>query len=116
NDIEARQDSRTVSLPHKKAQIVDSFLLRAPALPVATLALSRSGRARSLVRTPSVASALALAAPGLRGEAGERARRHYLARMAFRATPAGLLAGVAVGQLGERTRIETAGARAHLDV
>ncbi len=78
--------------------------------------------ARRLMRDPLGARALALAsasltarmsAPGTKPAAAQSIDR-YARRAAFRATPAGLLAGVTVGTLGPRTGGATGTPRAHL--
>lgn len=79
-------------------------------------------RLRRLVERPEVREAVFVASPDLeesldvwlrdpsgeRGEKVELALVRYLERMAGRATPFGLFAGCAVGELGERTRLATA--------
>src|SRR5205085_1036523 len=96
--------------------VVSRFLLRAPLLPVA----AARRPAAALRAHPLGADALALASPDLaaglrRGtrQAGQALAR-YGRRAAFRPTPHGLFAGVAVGSLGPRTAIATQDARAHL--
>jgi thiopeptide-type bacteriocin biosynthesis protein len=83
------------------------FLLRAPLLPIR--AVWRGPRA--LLRDPLGADAIALASPSLaRAKAGTgqyRALDRYARRAAFRATPHGLLAGVSMGRLAERTAFAT---------
>jgi len=90
------------------------FLLRAPLLPVS--AVWRGPRA--LLRHPLGASAVQLASPSLaRAAAGarrDRALERYARRAAFRATPHGLLAGVCMGTLADRTAIATGAPGAHL--
>jgi thiopeptide-type bacteriocin biosynthesis protein len=98
------------------------FLLRAPLLPVA--ALGRGSAA--LLKHPLGAQAIAHASPSLAEAANrsgrkpvrktgqaDRALDRYARRAAFRATPHGLLAGVAVGRLGRTTTIATGSPRAH---
>ena len=92
---------------------LDKFLLRAPLLP-----WSASGDpARRLLRDPLGRLALELASPSLaahpQGAPARRALARYGRRAAFRPTPAGLLAGVAVGALGVRSRGATGQPRAH---
>jgi thiopeptide-type bacteriocin biosynthesis protein len=93
------------------------FLLRAPLLPVAALGRGRA----ALLKHPLGAQAIAHASPSLAEAAGrqgrkdgraERALDRYARRAAFRATPHGLLAGVAVGRLGRATAIATGRPRA----
>ncbi len=89
---------------------ISRFLLRAPLLPVRGL---RNPRA-ALRRHPLGAMAVELASPDLAtalrrepGSAAAAAFSRYARRAAFRPTPAGLLAGVAMGKLGSRTRLQT---------
>ncbi len=103
---------------------IDRFLVRAPLLPAAPLA----DAARRLIRDPLGARALALASTSLAARmsaSGPTAAAsqsigfpssidRYARRAAFRATPAGLLAGVTVGTLGPRTGGATGTPRAHL--
>src|SRR5262249_32658730 len=100
----AAQDSRIVKNTIEKAHVVGRVLLRAPALP-ARYAFD-GGAAADL---PSVENALNLATPGLDGKGAARARRRYLARMAFRTAPSGLFSGVAVGELGGKTALASGG-------
>lgn len=97
---------------------VDRFLVRAPLLAAGPLADAAS----RLMRDPLGARALALAsasltarmsAPGTKPAAAQSIDR-YARRAAFRATPAGLLAGVTVGTLGPRTGGATGTPRVHL--
>ncbi|HET6147813.1 MAG TPA: thiopeptide-type bacteriocin biosynthesis protein [Polyangia bacterium] len=92
---------------------LDRFLLRAPLLPWT----SSRDPARRLLRDPLGPIALALASPTLaahpQGAPARRALARYGRRAAFRPTPAGLLAGVAVGALGARSRGATGQPRAH---
>src|SRR5882724_5825367 len=92
---------------------LDRFLLRAPLLPWSD---DRKAGKR-LLRDPLGPLALAHASPNLaahpEGEAAERAIARYGRRASFRPTPAGLLAGVAVGGLGTRTTAATRTPRAH---
>ena len=90
--------------------LISRCLLRAPLLPVRAL---RDPQA-ALRRHPLGAMAVELASPDLAtalqrdsGSAAEAAFSRYARRAAFRPTPAGLLAGVAMGRLGKRTRLET---------
>jgi thiopeptide-type bacteriocin biosynthesis protein len=90
--------------------LISRFLLRAPLLPVRGL---RNPRA-ALRRHPLGAMAVELASPELAAalqrepdSAAAAALSRYARRAAFRPTPAGLLAGVAMGRLGARTRLET---------
>ena len=89
---------------------ISRFLLRAPLLPVRGL---RNPRA-ALQRHPLGAMAVELASPDLAtalqrepGPAAAAALSRYARRAAFRPTPAGLLAGVAMGRLGSRTHLRT---------
>lgn len=113
------------------------FVFRTPLLPLSelvalgadtgdasdeTCARVREQLARALARA-EVREALFLASPGLedsipywqrdpdsaRGQKIERALVRYFARMASRATPFGLFAGIAVGRTGARTALELAG-------
>ncbi|HET6284169.1 MAG TPA: lantibiotic dehydratase, partial [Polyangia bacterium] len=102
------------------------FLLRAPLLPMSALKDPR----RALLAHRLGPGAIALASPSLaasttgskRAQPAERARRalraidHYARRAAFRPTPQGLLAGVAMGTLAAATRIATGQPRAALDL
>jgi thiopeptide-type bacteriocin biosynthesis protein len=94
------------------------FLVRAPLLPLPPFARDP---ARRLLDDPLGAQALALASPTLAAAAAgdaraARARARYGQRAAFRPTPSGLLAGVAVGALGRETRAATGRPRARLDL
>jgi thiopeptide-type bacteriocin biosynthesis protein len=93
---------------------IDRFLVRAPLLPAAPLA----DAARRLMRDPLGASALKIASASLtaqtRTSRAAQALDRYARRAAFRATPAGLLAGVTVGTLGARTGGATGAPRAYL--
>jgi thiopeptide-type bacteriocin biosynthesis protein len=91
--------------------VVSRWLLRAPLLPLE--ALGRSPRA--VFREPDARRALTWAAPSL-GDDASRALEGFARRAAFRPTPHGLWAGVAVGELGARTRIATSKTRAHVTV
>jgi thiopeptide-type bacteriocin biosynthesis protein len=90
------------------------FLLRAPLLPAS--ALWRGPRA--LLRNRLGADAVRLASPSLArapvGSRRDRALERYARRAAFRATPHGLLAGVCMGALADRTAIATGTPAAHL--
>jgi thiopeptide-type bacteriocin biosynthesis protein len=92
----------------------NAFVLRAPLLRERDL--PRGGRA--LEGHPLGSTAIALASASLANagdtEARRRAVEHYGKRAAFRATPAGLLAGVCVGALAEVTRVATGAPRAAL--
>src|SRR5437870_892821 len=81
-----------------RVQLVSRFVARAPALPVAAL------QRETPEAEASLAGALAVAGREVLAD-GAPARRSYRARMAFRPTPAGLFAGVAVGELGPRTEL-----------
>jgi thiopeptide-type bacteriocin biosynthesis protein len=93
---------------------LEAFLLRAPLLRERDWA--RAGSA--LEEHPLGAAAIALASPTLAAgkdtPARRRAMERYGRRAAFRATPAGLLAGVCVGALGGTTRVATGTPRAAL--
>jgi thiopeptide-type bacteriocin biosynthesis protein len=93
---------------------LEAFLLRAPLLRERDLA--RAGSA--LEEHALGAAAVALASPTLAASKDTPARRRaierYGRRAAFRATPAGLLAGVCVGALGRTTRVATGTPRAAL--
>jgi thiopeptide-type bacteriocin biosynthesis protein len=89
---------------------ISRFLVRAPLLPVRSL----RDPTRALRRHPLGATAVELASPELAaalqresGSAAVAAFSRYARRAAFRPTPAGLLAGVAMGRLGSRTRLQT---------
>jgi thiopeptide-type bacteriocin biosynthesis protein len=90
------------------------FLLRAPLLPVSSLWRGT----RALLRNRLGADAIRLASPSLaRAQAGarrDRALERYARRAAFRPTPHGLLAGVCMGTLADRTEIATGRPAAHL--
>ena len=96
-------------------RLISRVLVRAPLLPIAAL-----GRAAGTIfRQPLPAAALALSNPALLDKkSGKTARAlgNYARRAAFRATPHGLWAGVGVGRLGPRTRIDTGAPHAHLTV
>src|SRR3712207_2407059 len=87
--------------------VVGRCLLRAPLLDVGAL----RAPARALAAHALGDTAVALASPDLARALGRRrsdgaaraALERYGARAAFRPTPHGLLAGVAVAELGERT-------------
>lgn len=89
--------------------LLSRFLVRAPLLPVRELPRA----AAALQRHPLGSAAIQLASPDLaaaleRGQTDASASlSRYARRAAFRPTPAGLLAGVAMGQWGARTRMET---------
>jgi thiopeptide-type bacteriocin biosynthesis protein len=91
-----------------------TFLLRAPLLPERAL----GDAARAFARSPLHAGALALASPATAAagpsRALDRTLDRYGRRAAFRATPQGLLAGVALGRLAARTRVATGTPTAHL--
>ena len=95
---------------------LDRFLVRAPLLPW----MGGRDAERRLLREPLGKLALELASPSLAaamaGERAERATDRYGRRAAFRPTPSGLLAGVALGELGARTQAATGQPRAHLDL
>jgi thiopeptide-type bacteriocin biosynthesis protein len=85
-------------------------LLRAPLLPERDLSRARS----SLEAHALGARAVALASEGAAaasGPARARAWERYGRRAAFRATPQGWLAGVALGRLGPRTQLRTGAPR-----
>ena len=90
--------------------VISRFLLRAPLLPVRGL----RNPSAALRQHPLGMAAVELASPELAaalqrkpGPAVAAALSRYARRAAFRPTPAGLLAGVAMGRLGSRTRLET---------
>src|SRR5205085_10522686 len=92
---------------------LERFLVRAPLLP-----WTRAGDSgRRLLRHPLGKLALELASPSLaahpQGAAARRALSRYGRRAAFRPTPAGLLAGVAMGALGTRSGGASGEPRAH---
>lgn len=96
--------------------LLSRFLWRAPLLPVRDL-----GRAATALRKhPLGAAAIQLASPDLaaaleRGQPdAEVSLSRYARRAAFRPTPAGLLAGVAMGQWGSRTHIASGPVQAAL--
>jgi thiopeptide-type bacteriocin biosynthesis protein len=110
---------------------VGFFLLRAAALPFATLDTwcETPELLRELVARADVRAAIALASPSfaarieawLRGELGrdealkvERSCARYLQRMCSRTTPFGAFAGVALGEVGERTKLALGVLRQHL--
>lgn len=82
-----------------------------------------TSRLKEIVTRPEVREALFLASPDLdqsldiwlqaptseRGSRIERSLVRYLARMAGRSTPFGLLAGCSLGLVGEHTRLEIQG-------
>jgi len=90
------------------------FLLRAPLLPARDVWRGP----RALLRHRLGGDAIRLASPSLaRAAAGarrDRALERYARRAAFRATPHGLLAGVCMGRLAERTAVATGTPAAHL--
>jgi hypothetical protein len=113
---------------------LEHFVFRAPLLPArngtsANLRAHPLGGPALAVASPELAAALvreaAGAAPGpkRRSPSGPGARpptspaelalARYARRAAFRPTPSGLLAGVGIGRLGQRTRIRTGAPRAH---
>ncbi len=93
-------------------------VLRAPLLPLSAL----RDPVAALRRHPLGAAAVGLASPDLAAAlsasrapaAAQASLARYARRAAFRPTPAGLLAGVTTAALGPRTRVATAGARAHV--
>lgn len=118
---------------HGALVVAPHFVLRTPLLPLgaftgwasagpdASAAQCRALRQqlRALVEQPAVREALLLASPELagnlpvwraepespRGQRLERALVRYVARMAARATPFGLFAGVSVGSVGRSTSL-----------
>jgi thiopeptide-type bacteriocin biosynthesis protein len=77
---------------------------------------SPEGREALLVASADLAEAFELwvADPNsARGQGVERALARYFARMAGRPTPFGLFAGVSVGVVGEKTRLEIEGREAY---
>jgi class I lanthipeptide synthase len=93
---------------------LSAFVLRAPLLRERDLA--RAGRALRAHELGARAIALASGtlAEGKDTDGRRRAIERYGRRAAFRATPAGLLAGVCVGALGRTTRVGTGEVRAAL--
>ena len=83
------------------------FLLRAPLLPVSALWRGT----RPLLRHRLGGDAIRLASPSLAsaqaGTRKDRALERYARRAAFRPTPHGLLAGVCMGNLADRTEVAT---------
>src|SRR5579883_840934 len=97
---------RQTGMPAPSLRPVSRFLARLPSLPVAAL--------HNPVGDERLDEALAVAGRGSH-EAGARDR--HRARMAFRPTPSGLFAGVAIGELGAKTEVASEGPRvAHLAV
>jgi hypothetical protein len=97
--------------------LISRFLLRAPLLPVSGLHNPRAALRRHRLGTMAVELAspdLAAALQRESGAAAAAALSRYARRAAFRPTPAGLLAGVAMGRLGSRTRLETGEVKAVL--
>jgi thiopeptide-type bacteriocin biosynthesis protein len=97
--------------------LIPHFILRAPLLPVRDLRRPSA----ALQRHPLGAMAVDLASPDLAvalqrkpGLEAAAAFSRYARRAAFRPTPSGLLAGVAMGRLGAATRIATDEGEAHL--
>lgn len=113
------------SQAHPRASVVanSTFVLRTPVLPLDTLlewAAAPDPRRylQECVESPFVQEALYLASPGLvdaiastRGkkaafEQVELSLARYLARMAGRATPFGLFAGISTGTFGRETSLQ----------
>jgi thiopeptide-type bacteriocin biosynthesis protein len=94
-------------------QIISPVLVRAPLCQV--VALEAKSRALGLAAHPLGAAAVALASRDLgaalaKGDGSPQvaaAWDRYARRAAFRATPSGLLAGVALAPLGARTRLRS---------
>jgi thiopeptide-type bacteriocin biosynthesis protein len=92
---------------------IGRFVARAPLLPTSALAQPAARVFRG--ELPSLA--LRLASPQLASAPrGKAALERYARRAAFRPTPHGLWAGVAVGELGARTRIHTGAAQARFSL
>lgn len=110
----------------------DAFLLRVPVLPNEAAGGEQTGTdtVMALTRDPLAAEALLVSSPSLARAvqntlaggrppvpAGQRLTRsllRYHLRMSRRATPFGLLAGVAVGSFGDRPRARLTGRRTKL--
>ena len=96
---------------------IGRFLVRAPLLAAENLFKDPGPR---LLNDRLGKMALALASTSLagqpRGEGAARALGRYGRRAAFRATPSGLLAGVTVGALANRTGGASGQPRAHLEL
>jgi len=91
-------------------QLISRFLWRAPLLSARSLRNPRAALQRHSLGAMAVELASPELAAALQREPGVSAMAalsRYARRAAFRPTPAGLLAGVAMGRLGARTRIET---------
>jgi thiopeptide-type bacteriocin biosynthesis protein len=107
------------------------FVLRTPLLPFDELRRWRHGdaddacdlapggpadleglraRLRAVFRRPEIAEALYVASPGLsdarRSASGDHALARYFSRMAARPTPFGLFAGISLGAISDRTKLE----------
>lgn len=84
-----------------------AFVLRTPLLPFSTL--DSLDDVRALVADPVLREAIFLASPSLADdiddEGATRALLSYVTRMAGRATPFGLFAGCAVGEVGGETSL-----------
>ncbi len=101
---------------------ISRFTLRAPLLPAAALADASSTLIGST--DPLARLALELASPDLEQALGSRApsddavraANRYARRAAFRPTPHGLWAGVAMGTLGATTEVDTGDGVAKLTV
>src|SRR5216110_1243112 len=100
-----------------RAPLLPEKALRAPARALASHEL---GAAAVRLASPPLAAALERAgARGLRAARDAAARAaldRYARRAAFRPTPSGLWAGVGVGRLGPRTRIDTGQPAPHLQI
>jgi thiopeptide-type bacteriocin biosynthesis protein len=101
-------------------RVLPTILLRAPLLPAPAAPgdLVR-GAGERLLAHPLGQAALDVASPDLaaalgRGGASPGSLGRYGRRAAFRPTPSGLLAGVALGRLGAATELATGEPRAHL--
>ena len=86
---------------------IPTFLLRAPLLPERQWRRGRAALAASRLGADAVALASVRLATADDTPARRRALDRYAQRAALRTTPAGLLAGVCVGALGQATQIAT---------
>jgi thiopeptide-type bacteriocin biosynthesis protein len=103
-------------------RVASRFLLRAPLLPLDFV--TGKSRTQELARHELFSAGIELSAPSLfsslcgkgkrPGKAAMHALANYARRAAFRPTPHGLWAGVAMGTLGPRTAVETGPMRPHL--
>lgn len=99
-------------------KLADRFVVRAPVLPCSVL---EHLDVRTLLADPGIREALFIASPELTTalEAGStdpailRSAVRYLSRMAFRATPFGLFAGVGTGTFAHTTELRLAARGEH---